>query len=102
AAFAGFGEGQIDAPVVRKRRIERDIEQAALSGRYDIRCAGNLGCLAGGGDEVQRARTLGDEHSAVRKESEAPGMVEAVRDCPDLEGRGLGVRRRRERQSGDY
>jgi hypothetical protein len=66
---------QVQQMVLRELRVERDVEQAFLTGRMHARCAGDRPPLH---DAVvnapQAAVALGDEHVAVRQKCKTPGM----------------------------
>jgi len=82
--------GEIDRPVAREVRIERDVVQPALGGRPDWRqSAKRTRHPSVGPHHAQVARALGDQHAAVRKELQGPRVVEPGDDRVDGECRML-------------
>ena len=73
--------------ILLERRIERDIEQPALTTRVNRRQAGDRlrHRLAVGADHTQPSRLLGDEHLPVGKERQAPRVHETFGHRHDIE-----------------
>jgi hypothetical protein len=101
AALGLAGVGPVDIPVLVEIRVQRDVEQAGLTAPglavvakqvldlvHDVRGG------AVGGDEPNGARiAFRHQQPLVGKESEAPGMFEALRDRRDLERDVVGLDR---------
>ena len=85
--LARLGVAPVDQLVLLERRIERDVEQAALAARVNRRQAGHRlrHLLAVGADHAQPSRLLGDEHLAVGQERQAPRVDEPFGDGDDVE-----------------
>ena len=83
-----LGVAPVDQLILRERRIERDVEQAALSARINLGKARHWfrHRLAIGTDHTQAARTLCDEHLAVWQERHAPRVDEPFGHRDDVEG----------------
>ena len=103
---AGLGVGPVDPGLAREVGVDGDIEQTALVAEHHRRHGERgEGAFAGGVEQQQGARLLGDEHPAIGQEREAPGALEAVvehdrarRDGRDGRGCGLGGERRDSRR----
>src|SRR5690606_19299234 len=99
AAVTGLGEREIHEPVLLECRAQRQIEQAALAARRNLRHTferrGNRAACV---DRSQTTGALADEHRAIRQQSETPWMLETLRDRDDIERPGLRLRLRRARR----
>ncbi len=83
-----FRVAEVDAPVGRERGIQCDIEQATLPfGQHSRHAADVAFDAAAGGQQLERARPLGDEHPAVGQEGEAPRVGQAGGHLAHADGR---------------
>ena len=87
AAVARLGVAPVDQLIGGERRVDGDVEQAALAARVHRRQTGHrLGhLLAVGAHDAQPAGPLGDEHLAVGQEREAPRVDQPFGDGLDVE-----------------
>ncbi len=77
AALTGFGVAEVDEPILREAGVQHDVHEAALSLARDGRNAVDaFALLSVGGDEIERAGLLGNQHPAVRQERHRPGRFE--------------------------
>ena len=85
---AGLRIAPVDQLVLLERRIERDVEQPALSARVNRRQPGDRlrHLLAVGADHAQPSGLLGDEHLAVGQERQPPRIGEPLGHRHDVEG----------------
>jgi hypothetical protein len=87
------GVGKIDEVVLGEAGMQRDVEQPALADGRDLRQSGNRlrvepAVLA---DDAEPPWALGDQHSAVGKKGESPGMVEPLGHAHDADRVLLGL-----------
>src|SRR5262245_13147550 len=81
AAVYRLGVTEVDGAILREAAVERDIEQASLARREDRRHAGERRREpAVLGDDAHAPGPFGDQHSAVRQESDRPRMIQSLRD----------------------
>ena len=93
AAIQRLGVGEIHEMILGKTRMERDVH-VAVDGARIARFAGPIGGRSAGdglrienavADDAQAAGALGDQHVAIGKKRQAPGIFERLGDHDDAD-----------------
>ena len=80
-AITSFSVRQVDRGIGAEFRIQRDIEQTALSrGKHGGYPRDGFRNLALHRNEAQPPGTLGHQHASIRQEGETPRMLESARN----------------------